>query len=221
MRMSRRAGLLDSGKCLIDAPVGSVLKLNETIGGVTTAQQFLIISHGYYYTWATILARRYLFESPQKWDNTEPSSFDGSDIKTWLTNTYYNYFDQSVKDKMQWTMLPIGEGAASAAPYIFTFSGTELGFSAAGMEDYQDSAIPYFAGSAQRVFKTEGGVSGLPFWTRSIDNNNANNVFISTATGSLSTAAYNTSNWVLPALQLSSATPLADELDAQGHYTLL
>jgi len=202
--------------------VGSMLKLNETIGGVTTAEQFLVINHGYYGAEYTTLVRRYLFEPAMTFKQVAPApaNFDFSDLKSWLNYTYYYYFDQKTKDALRWVYLPNSASGLSGM-CVFMLSGTELGYSSTGMEDYQDSAMAYFADSAKRVFKTRGGTSGSSWWTRSCNTDNIGNVFIVTGTGGLSTAMYTTSNLVLPAFCFSPNTKISLTTDIDGCYTLI
>ena len=228
MRMSRKAGLLRAGQNrLYSVPQGSLLKLNETVEGVTAAVPFRMVSHNGQISGKTTLIRKYVFPVAQKWyDNYETTTgnfFANSTMLTWLGGTYYNYLDAAVKSLITGVAIPCGTYAYGVDNFtlkVFLLSGTEMGFSNTNMY-VEGSALSWYNNSGRRLQRL-ADETPVPALLRSyIKPEPFAQVYATNASGDLATQTYNVAQYCSPAFTLPASTLISNDVDSEGCYVLV
>ena len=221
--MSRKAGLLNTTRPLSTLPAGSLLKLNETVGGVTTAVPFRVVAHGHHATGVTTLTRGATFASIIQWESgtiDANNPYLNSDVHEWLTATYYNYLDTAVKNLIPAVSLPCsytGGGVGNYLVKVFSLSGTEIGFSDANMY-VEGTHIPYFSDNAKRAQYDEY----VQFWLRSYRKPEpATMAYQVHPDGTLMYQPIVNRARILPAFTLPSETVVTGTPDVDGCYFLV
>jgi len=227
MRMSRKAGLLRAGRRLDSVYQGSLLKLNETVGGVTTAVPFRMVSHNGQISGKTTLIRKYVFPVAQKWydgyETTTSNFFPNSTIQAWLNDTYYNYFDAAVKSLITGVSIPCGTYAYGVDNFtlkVFLLSGTEMGFSDANMYA-EGSALSYLNNSGRRLQRL-ADETPVPAWLRSyVKPEPFAAIYATNTSGGLGSAVFNSEQYCSPAFTLPASTLISMAPDTDGCYFLV
>ena len=195
---------------------GSLLKLNETVGGVTTAVPFMVLAHGHHATGKTTLIRNQLWNTTIKYDAGSSNDYSGSDIDLWLKNTYKGYLDAGIQSQI--VLVNITTGYYSLSRSVFLLSGTEVGFAKDGMYT-EGTAIPYFSSNEFRIAYASGTSKG--WWLRSPFNYASNYAFMVTAVGGVGNYKISSLYGVRPALTLPDSTLVSRSTDVDGCYTLI
>lgn len=234
MRMSRKAGLLRAGQPLSNLAVGSLVKFNETISGVTTAVPFRLITHGHFKdvynnTNTTTFIRKYVFPSTFQWENyyeTYLHNWWGDcDMKVWLGSTYWDYLDAIVKNLIITTAFSAGSysGEFLSNGYsakVFLLSGTEMGFADANMY-VEGTAIPYYNSYLTRKQKLND-TTNVDAWLRSYAKPEPyERVFITSSIGVLTTKLRDSYQYFSPVFSLFDTTLVSLTTDEDGCYSLV
>ena len=140
--------------------VGSVVTLN--VSG--TAKNFIVVHHGLPSsaydsscngTWLLMQSGH----SKRVWDSNK-NFYAKSDIHSWLNNTFINYFDSTILNKILSVKIPyctsgsnVSNGANGLTTKAFLLSYTEVGFSNAANDSapVEGAHIPYFTNSTVRM----------------------------------------------------------------------
>lgn len=209
--MSQRLSNLDSG---------SLIKLSETVSGVTRAIPFLVLAHGHHAPGRTTILRQKLWPGSMSFQKPGALTNDyaGGQLDSWLTQTYLTYLDQTVQNVLANVSIRVGDGTATIDRALFLLSATELNRTTA--DTYTEgTGMPYVDANSRRVAYREDGTA-WPHWTRSPRKNHAQYVCFIQPGGTLS-ALFHYLNDLYPprpALTLPSALKVSDTADGDGCY---
>jgi len=209
---------------------GSLLKLNETVGGITTAVPYIVLAHDHHYQNTTSLVRKDVY-SLIPWDSNGDNVYTTSSILSWLLGTFSTYLDSglpivnSANIPYAYNISTGGYNVSFISLKIFLLSVMELGLTHSDIP-YLGTAIPYFSSDASRIAKLSGVAK--EWWTRSpYVNTDEKYIFRITTGGQLYTGITNRSPTysygVRPALCLyyNLTGLISQETDVDGCYTFI
>lgn len=187
---------------LNDLEIGSVLKFNETVSGVTTAVEFELVIKDYNGTGRALVMRK------TAWDNTGNFGsynclYAGSTIDNFMT-TYLSYLDAEVQAQIESVDIPVITNLSSASVgaisrRVFALSNAELGLVERNTEG---SAIPYFTNATRT--KTNSAGTAVEWWTRTVSSADSGRAYLVTTGGGYTNTNTTNARSYVPAFTLPS-----------------
>ena len=105
-----------------------------------------------------------------RWDDFD-SSYNDSEINTYLNGTFYNLIDSNVRNIVKQVKIPysnrgkVQSGANGLSTKVFLLSGTEVGLSGLSSMNTEGAKLAYFDSANKRV--AYNGGSAAKWWLRS------------------------------------------------------
>lgn len=171
------------GTPLSELAEGTIIKINENGAPV----EFYLAKHNYESglngNGRTLVVRKHSSNDNVWYDNDYPNytnSYNQSNLDSWLNETYYNRFDNSIKSRIGSTKFRCAKGNNNSTietldKYIFALSMTELGYSNGnGRNVYvEGSKLPIADTIAADLQNNEG----VPYSLRSAVYNSDDEIF--------------------------------------------
>ena len=211
-------------------PAGSVVK----IGVNGKAYDFLVVNQGIPSNSSlydsscdgTWLLMNVIYES-RKWNNTRANGYEGSDIHSYLNNTFINLFDSNVRDAIKQIKIPycngytggneIKKGANGLLCKLFLLAAYEVGWTVMDYEytPVDGAKLDFFGASSggdyKRIAKHDG--QDYPWWLRSPRENITVNAVRVLSTGGYSGYGVTSNSGVRPAFTLPATFPVIQNPD--------
>lgn len=159
--------------------VGDIVKIRENGALVDFIVIHKGIPSGYDASCDGVWVMRRMLNYEQVWDNTSINfrDYPNSQIKRWLENTYYQFFDAAVRGKIKNAKVPYVDvnsntvigGAQGTAGHCFILADGEAGVR---FSDSMGTPLSYFydcgnSSDEKRTAYTEGGINAQ-WWSRTV-----------------------------------------------------
>ena len=150
---------------------GAMIKIQETVAGVSRDIQFRVLAHGHHAAGATTLVRNQVWVPNLPFNDTNLFIYKDSAVDNWCQNEYLSYFSKAVEAAI--VSVPITTALSGDSPFdyadisrkAFLLSRAELGFGV-GAFAVEGTLIPYFNANARRVANKDGTATATFWWTR-------------------------------------------------------
>ena len=187
-------------------PIGSLITIAES--DVSNTQYRLVDTD---YLGNMLLVREELLDETVKYHNSTPSyssdnTYIGSNLDTYLNETFYGSLPSSTAAIIQPVDIPIGASAHVDAEqvylnrYVFTLSAKEWGLNTSSLEG---ETIEYL----------DNLITGSTYWTRQPSSGYSNNAYQIKADGKCNSVTVTTANGVRPAFCISKNQPVKETDD--------
>lgn len=191
--------------------VGDVIKVKEG----SSLVNFLIVDKTVY---GGVCLLRQDIHSYQVWNANNINTYSGSDIDKWLTETYFNSIDETIRNQIMSVSIKYTPGNGNStvgtlSRKVFLLSGTEVGFSYSYMNT-EGTKLAYFTSGngsdSKRVAKYNGSAGW--WWLRSPSTSNTSYAWNVYADGSYyDSNVYHTNYGARPAFVLPSSLWVSDD----------
>ena len=201
---------ISRGTPLGDMELGTLVKLNEN----GTPAEFYVACHNYEAglngNGRTLLVRKDCYDMHVF--SSSNNAYASSSLNAFLTGTYFNLLDASVREKAGTTKFYYTPGnknntVTTLERAVFQLSVTELG-QTSSYANTEGSALP-IASTLQIAYRNGTAVDQ---WTRTPRRYNAASVICLTSTGSVAGYSYRDSNGSRPAFCLPADTIVGDDM---------